>query len=161
MEPFKNILVVSRSTKHCLKAVRTGISMARKFGAKLYILHVIHDPFNMDGWNLPAPTFQDEYHKMIADAKKELDRMVQAEKAEGLTVSEWVKEGEPVDEIRKVVESEHIDLSSCWPIVKAVSSTSCSAKQTRPLSANCPQRSCWSKRWPDRMGKSTKSSTAL
>ncbi len=110
MEPFKNILVVSRSTKHCLKAVRTGISMARKFGAKLYILHVIHDPFNMDGWNLPAPTFQDEYHKMIADAKKELDRMVQAEKAEGLTVSEWVKEGEPVDEIRKVVESEHIDL---------------------------------------------------
>ena len=110
MEPFKNILVVSRSTKHCLKAVRTGISMARKFGAKLYILHVIHDPFNMDGWNLPAPTFQDEYHKMIADAKKQLDRMVQAEKAEGLTVSEWVKEGEPVDEIRKVVESEHIDL---------------------------------------------------
>ena len=110
MEPFKNILVVSRSTKHCLKAVRTGISMARKFGAKLYILHVIHDPFNMDGWNLPAPTFQDEYRKMIADAKKELDRMVQAEKAEGLTVSEWVKEGEPVDEIRKVVESEHIDL---------------------------------------------------
>jgi universal stress protein A len=90
--------------------VRTGISVARKFGAKLYILHVIHDPFNMDGWNLPAPTFQDEYRKMIADAKKELDRMVQAEKAEGLTVTEWVKEGEPVEEIRKVVASEHIDL---------------------------------------------------
>jgi nucleotide-binding universal stress UspA family protein len=110
METFNNILVVSRSTKHCLKAVRTGISLARKFGAKLYILHVIHDPFNMDGWNLPAPTFQGEYRKMIADAKKEIDRMVRAEKAEGLTVAEWVKEGEPVDEIRKVVESEHIDL---------------------------------------------------
>lgn len=110
MEPFKNILVVSRSTKHCLKAVRTGISLARKFGAKLYILHVIHDPFNMDGWNLPAPTFQDEYRKMITDAKKELDRMVQAEKAEGLAVTEWVKEGEPVEEIRKVVANEHIDL---------------------------------------------------
>ena len=110
MEPFKNILVVSRSTKHCLKAVRTGISVARKFGAKLYILHVIHDPFNMDGWNLPAPTFEDEYRKMIADAKKELDRMVPAEKAEGLIVTESVKEGEPVDEIQKVVESKHIDL---------------------------------------------------
>jgi nucleotide-binding universal stress UspA family protein len=110
METFNNILVVSRSTKHCLKAVRTGISLARKFRAKLYILHVIDDPFNLEGWNLPVPTFQDEYRKMIADAKRELDQMVQAEKADGLIVSEWVKEGEPVDEIQKVVESEHIDL---------------------------------------------------
>jgi universal stress protein A len=110
METFNNILVVSRSTRHCLKAVRTGISLARKFGAKLYILHVIHDPFNMDGWNLPAPTFQDEYRKMVADAKKELDRMIKTERAEGLTVTESVKEGEPVDEIQKMVESENIDL---------------------------------------------------
>jgi nucleotide-binding universal stress UspA family protein len=64
----------------------------------------------MDGWNLPAPTFQDEYRKMVADAKKELDRMIKTERAEGLTVKEWVKEGEPVDEIQKVVESENIDL---------------------------------------------------
>jgi nucleotide-binding universal stress UspA family protein len=110
METFYNILVVSRSTKHCLEAVRTGISLARKFGAKLYILHVIHDPFNMDGWNLPAPTFQDEYRKMVADAKRELDRMIKTERAEGLTVTESVKEGEPVDEIQKMVESENIDL---------------------------------------------------
>lgn len=110
METFKSILVVSRSTKHCIKAVRTGISLARKFGSKLYILHVIHDPFSLDGWNLPAPTFEDEYRKMIDDAKRELDLMVRAEKAEGLTVTEWVEEGEPVDEIRKVVERENIDL---------------------------------------------------
>lgn len=110
METFNNILVVSRSTKHCLKAVRTGISLARKFGANLFILHVIHDPFNLDGWNLPAPTFEDEYRQMVAKAKKDLDRMVKAEKAEGLNVIEKVTEGEPVDEIRKVVESEHIDL---------------------------------------------------
>ena len=110
METFNKILVVSRSTHDCLKAVRTGISLARKYGAKLYILHVIHDPFSLDGWNLPTPTFEEQYRKMIADARKELDRMVRAEKAEGLGVIEWVKEGEPVDEIRKVVESEHIDL---------------------------------------------------
>jgi hypothetical protein len=49
MQAFKNMLVVSRSTHHCLEAVSTGISLARKYGAKLHILHVIHDPFNMDG----------------------------------------------------------------------------------------------------------------
>ena len=110
METFNAILVVSRSTKHCIKAVRTGIALARKFGAKLYILHVIHDPFNLDGWNLPAPTFADEYRKMIEDAKKDLDRITRAEKAEGLVVKEFVREGEPVEEISDVVESEQIDL---------------------------------------------------
>jgi nucleotide-binding universal stress UspA family protein len=110
METFNAILVVSRSTKHCIKALRTGIALARKFGAKLYVLHVIHDPFNLDGWNLPAPTFTDEYRKMIDDAKKTLDRMIRAEKAEGLIVKEFIREGEPVEEIRSVVESEQIDL---------------------------------------------------
>jgi nucleotide-binding universal stress UspA family protein len=110
MKNFNAILVVSRSTKHCLKAVRTGISLARKYGSKLYVLHVIHDPFNMDGWNLPAPTFQAEYEKMIQDARKDLDGMLKAEKSEGMDIVEWIREGEPADEIRKVVESENIDL---------------------------------------------------
>jgi nucleotide-binding universal stress UspA family protein len=110
MKNFNAILVVSRSTRHCLKAVRTGISLARKYGSKLYILHVIHDPFNMDGWNLPAPTFQDEYDKMIQDVRSDLEGMIRTEKAEGMDITEWIREGEPADEIQKVVESQKIDL---------------------------------------------------
>lgn len=110
METFNNILVVSRSTHHCIKVLRKGISLARKYGARLHILHIIHDPFNLDGWNLPVPSFNEEYKKMVARARKELDAMVQAEKAEGLAVDEWIKNGDPVAEIQNVVESEHIDL---------------------------------------------------
>lgn len=110
MENFTNILVVSRSTRHCVSGLRKGISLARKYGARLYILHIIHDPFNLDGWNLPTPAFADEYKKMTARAKHELDRIVKAEKAEGLTVTEWIKGGNPVDEVQNVVESEKIDL---------------------------------------------------
>jgi universal stress protein A len=110
MEAFKNILVVSRSTQHCIKVLRKGISLARKYDARLHILHIIHDPFNLNGWNLPAPSFEEEYQKMAERARRELDRMVRAEKAEGLTVDEWVKNGNPADEIKNVVESEHIDL---------------------------------------------------
>jgi universal stress protein A len=110
MEAFKNILVVSRSTQHCIKVLRKGISLARKYDARLHILHIIHDPFNLDGWNLPAPAFNDEYQKMADKARRELDRMVREEKAEGLNIDEWVKNGNPADEIKNVVESQKIDL---------------------------------------------------
>jgi nucleotide-binding universal stress UspA family protein len=110
MKTFKNILVVSRSTKYCHQAVETGISLAHQYGSNLYLLHVIHDPFNLDGWNLPVPSFHDEYEKMVADARKALDRMVKAEKDKGLPVTIWVKDGLPADEIKKVVEEEKIDL---------------------------------------------------
>ena len=45
METFNNILVISRSTQHCVKVLRTGIALARKFDPRLNVLHVIHDPF--------------------------------------------------------------------------------------------------------------------
>ena len=110
MKTFKNILVVSRSTKHCREAVETGISLAHQYGAHLYLLHVIHDPFNLDGWNLPVPSFHDEYEKMVVDARKGLDRMVKVEKDKGLPVTVFVKDGEPAEEIKKVVKEEKIDL---------------------------------------------------
>jgi nucleotide-binding universal stress UspA family protein len=110
MKTFKNILVVSRSTKYCHEAVQTGISLAHQYGSHLYLLHVIHDPFNLDGWNLPVPNFHAEYEKMVADARKALDHMVKVEKDKGLPVTVLVKDGLPADEIKKVVEEEKIDL---------------------------------------------------
>jgi len=110
MKTFKNILVVSRSTKHCREAVETGISLAHHYGAHLYLLHVIHDPFNLDGWNLPVPSFHDEYVKMVADARKGLDRMVKVEIDKGLPVTVFVKDGMPAEEVKKVADEKKIDL---------------------------------------------------
>ncbi len=110
METFKNILVVSRSTHNCLKVLRTGISLARKYDAKLHILHIFHDPFNLDGWNLPVPSFEEEYQKMVVKTRDVLHRMVQKEKAEGLVVNEVIREGNPAAEIQRAVQEEKIDL---------------------------------------------------
>lgn len=110
METFENILVVSRSTQHCIRVLHRGISLARQYGANLHILHILHDPFSLNGWNLPIPSLEEEYQKMAASARQEIDRLIRQEKAEGLVITEWVKDGNPVDAIQNVVESERVDL---------------------------------------------------
>ena len=110
MDDIKRILVVSRSTKNCRKAVHYGISLAKQYRSKLYVLHVIHDPFSVDGWNLPIPSLKQEYEKLVKKARAEIDHIIKSEQADGLGITEWIKDGKPIDEVIKVVEDEKIDL---------------------------------------------------
>lgn len=113
MEDIKRILVLSKSTKQCQKAVHYGVSLARAYAAKLYIMHIIHNPFGLKGWNLPLtflPDLEKELNKMFQAAKADLDRMVSQEKATGLPIEEMVLEGDPLKEVLNFVEKEKIDL---------------------------------------------------
>ena len=113
MEDVKRILVISRSTDDCKKAVHYGISLARACGAQLSILHVIHDPFGLKGGSLPIPLLrglQEEYRAMMQRVKSDLDMIIQKERTEGMAIEEMVKDAEPVHEIVKTVEAEHIDV---------------------------------------------------
>lgn len=115
MDDVKRILVVSRSTRGCRKAVHYGVSLAKKYGSELCILHVIHDPFGYDSWDLPTlllyiqPT-QAEYKKLQQKARAEIDEILNLERTKGILIKELVKEGKPVEEILRVVEEEKIDL---------------------------------------------------
>ena len=113
MEDVKRILVLSRSTRDCKKAVHYGISLARTYGAQLSILHTMYDPFFLKGGSLPIPLLRalgEEYRAMVQEVKSDLDMMIQKERAEGMAIEEMVKDAEPVHEIVKIVEAEKIDL---------------------------------------------------
>ncbi len=110
MEDINRILVVSRETKYCREAVHYGISLARKYGAELSIIHVVHNPFGLEGWNLPTVALDKEYENIIKEAKEDLERIVKAEKAKGLPIKELIREGEPTAEILKAVKEEKADL---------------------------------------------------
>jgi universal stress protein A len=110
MDDVKRILVVSRSTKHCKKALHYGISLSKQFNSKLYVLHVIHDPFSVDGWNLPIPSLKQEYENLVKKAREEIDRIIKSEQAEGMQITEWIREGKPIEEVLEVVKGEKIDL---------------------------------------------------
>ncbi len=109
-DDIKRILVVSRSTKYCRQAVRLGISLARKYNADLTVVHIIHDPFGYEGWNVPMMSLEKDYENMIKGAKADLDRMIREEKGKGLPIKELIREGDPAEEVMKIVKEQNIDL---------------------------------------------------
>ncbi|MBF0505490.1 MAG: universal stress protein [Nitrospirae bacterium] len=110
MHDIKRILVVSRMTKYCQRAVHYGISLARSYGAELYVIHVIHDPLTYGTWNLPKPSLEEDYKKEIKKSKENLDAVIIAEKGKGLAVKEIIKEGNPTEEIFAAIRDNDIDL---------------------------------------------------
>lgn len=107
----KRILVVSRSTHNCHLAVHHGVSLARKYGAELYVVHLSYDPFSLEGWNLPIYSLEEEYARIRQHTKEVIDRILHKEKTEGLSVKDWVQEGKPIDEMIRIIEQEDIDLT--------------------------------------------------
>jgi universal stress protein A len=110
VDDIKRILVVSRMSRYCRKAVHYGVSLCQKYGAELYVIYVAYDPFIFGAWNLPMPSLEKEYKKTLNEAKRELDTIIDLEKKKGVLIKELIKEGKPTEEILKVVKEENIDL---------------------------------------------------
>jgi nucleotide-binding universal stress UspA family protein len=109
MEDIRKILAVSWITQYCKGTVHSAISLATKYGAELSVIHVI-DTFWFQGWSVPMKSQEAERPKYIERIKTELDSIINREKKGGLKIKTIVKEGDPVEEILKVIEKEKIDL---------------------------------------------------
>jgi len=113
MNDVKRILVVSRSTKLCEKAINYGISLAKQNGAKLYVLHVFDDPFGLQNWSLPVVSLkeiQEEYKKMQNRARSDLNRLIEAEENTGISIEVSITDGDPDEKILHFVKDKNIDL---------------------------------------------------
>ena len=114
MEDVKRILVVSRSTVECKKALHYGVTLAKAFSAQLSILHIEYDPFENIGFHHVASTsltdFREEYRVREKQIREEIDAHIRHEMAEGTVVSEIVERGEPLEQTLRAVEKDKIDL---------------------------------------------------
>ncbi len=113
MEDIKRILVACTMTRHCTKAIHQGFSLAKHYGAELYILRIVYDPFLKQPWHMPympIPMIKQEYEQEVERAKLELTRTIGEEQAAGIAAKEFIREGEPRNEILKIVKDEQIDL---------------------------------------------------
>lgn len=109
MKDVNRILVVSWVTQYCQTSVHYGVSLAEKYGAELSVIHIV-DTFWIRGWSLPMISLIEERKRELEIEKKELDRIIELEKKKGMTIKEFIREGDPVEEILKTIEDEKIDL---------------------------------------------------
>jgi nucleotide-binding universal stress UspA family protein len=109
MEEIKRILVGSRMSRYCPRALQYGISLTQKYGAQLFVVHVLYDPMT-EGWSVPMISLEEERKRDMEKARRTLDDMVNAEKEKGMTIREFVREGDPAAQILKIIQEERIDL---------------------------------------------------
>ena len=83
MEDIRRILVLAMDIGNSRKAVRCGVSLARSFRAELYVLHVVHDPFGAEGWNLPFLSIDEAYKTVLREAKEDLEKVIRRENEKG------------------------------------------------------------------------------
>ena len=113
METVKRILVACTMVKDCEKALHTGISLAITYGAELYVLYSIYDPFLTAEWNLPympMGAIKKEYQMLQEQTKEELQAAIVKERKGGVVIKEIIGKDEPTREIFKIIEDEKIDL---------------------------------------------------
>ena len=110
MNEVKRILVVVTATKDCVDLVQDAFGLAERMRASLFVLDVVHDPFAYMGWNLPMPSFDEEYRKLLDEVRDRLRAMIKEAKGKGFPIESLVREGQPFEQILKVVEEEKIDL---------------------------------------------------
>ena len=63
MNEYKHILVVARMIQTCRVAIQYGVSLAQKYGAELYIIHSIYNPFGPKEWGFNTRALVEEYEK--------------------------------------------------------------------------------------------------
>jgi nucleotide-binding universal stress UspA family protein len=103
---FKNILCATNFSDFSNLTVRFGLALAREFGARLYICHVIdlssvaiYGEFQLD------PVGQQD--RIMDDAGRQLEELI------GEQAVQWealISVGNPADEIARAVEEKNIDL---------------------------------------------------
>ncbi len=108
MEEIKRILVVSRMTLFSRKAIRYGISLSNRYGAKLFVAHVVSDSNLFDEW-FPV-SVKKSSEELMRKAKVEIERIINSEREGGSQIEEIMLEGDAFKEIMKVIKEKDIDL---------------------------------------------------
>ena len=107
---IKSILFPTDFSEGSSQALQYAVDMAKKYGAKLYIVHVIYDIAKATGWYVPHVSIDEMYKEIQEGAKKELEKFGVEELGGVKNIERSVLMGVPHEEIMNFAKKNKIDL---------------------------------------------------
>jgi nucleotide-binding universal stress UspA family protein len=110
MVELKRILFPIDFTENSFKILPYLFSIARKYDAMIYLLHVVEDFSHWGGFYIPHIPFVQFHEEALKNAERTLDTVC-TERLEGYpNLLKKIVFGDPATEILKTIETEGIDL---------------------------------------------------
>jgi nucleotide-binding universal stress UspA family protein len=107
---FRHILAPTDFSDYSKKAVASALELAKKFGARLTILHVVEPPpYPIEGF-VPSSVSASFLEDLERQATQDLARVVPEAEASGVEVRRVVIVGTPYRQIIDTAEAEQVDL---------------------------------------------------
>jgi len=107
---IKSILFPTDFSEGSSQALKYAVDMAKKYGAKLYIVHVIYDIAKASGWYVPHVSVDQMYKDIEISAKKELERFGVDELSGIKDIERTVITGVPHEEIVNFANKNKVDI---------------------------------------------------
>ena len=107
---IKKILFPTDFSEGSSDALDYAIDMAKRYGSKLYLVHVLYDIAKAAGWYVPHSSMDEMYKDIEKSAEKELGRFGLEESRKLAGVERIVLKGVPHTEIVKFAKDNKIDL---------------------------------------------------
>jgi nucleotide-binding universal stress UspA family protein len=107
---FRHILAPTDFSEYSKQAVASALELAKKFGAKLSILHVVElPPYPVEGYVPPSvtSTFLEDLERQ---ASQDLAQVTPEAESAGIEVARLVTVGSPYRKIIDMAEAEQVDL---------------------------------------------------
>jgi nucleotide-binding universal stress UspA family protein len=107
---IKNILFPTDFSEEASHALSHAADMAKTYGAKLHVLHVIHDIDMSSNMHIPHRSVDMMYTEFEASAKKALEKLCISVQDDCKGIESNVLRGIPYEEILKFIPEKKIDL---------------------------------------------------
>lgn len=107
---IKKIVYATDFSEGSAVALPYAVDLAKLYGAKLYLVHVIYDFANTTGWYVPHISLDSIYKDMEAAAREQLEKCYIEDMKGVKEIERVVLTGVPYQEITKFTKDQKIDL---------------------------------------------------
>jgi nucleotide-binding universal stress UspA family protein len=110
MEPFDKILFATDFSENSEHAFDYAMTLARKFDARLTIIHVINEPVDLRGFYVPHISFEKLEKEIEEGAEKMMQKFCRTRIKDFSNYETLIVAGIPYDEILKKANEEKVSI---------------------------------------------------